>query len=474
MPNHATATDQQVTALVDFGSTFTKVAVVDIETGDLLSSGQSTTTVHTDVLEGLAAAFTSCRPELGAVADLARRCCSSAGGGLRMVVLGLEEDITTQAARQVALNAGGRIAETFSGLLGPDDIDRLAGLEPDLILLSGGTNGGDTACLVGNAKSLAKAGLAAVIVVAGNVEAQAEAGRHLESAGRNWLAAPNVLPEIGVVETEKVQIAIRDVFISHVIGGKNLSASVDFTQMVTLPTPDAVRQGGELLSLGIDADRGFGPLLVVDVGGATTDVYSVVRSTSIGSQRKELVPSATTSRTVEADLGLRWSAEGVVDAAGGLGLLDEDRIARLTDAAAVRVGDPSFLPNAQDEVDDDVQLAQLAAVIAIHRHAGRQRVGIGPDGVSIRLEGRDLREVPLIVATGGVFRSNPDVDFATAFNEAFGAFERNVLGPRDVRIVIDRKYVLAAAGLLSSSHPRAAFRLMSDQLAAPSVEGALT
>ena len=104
MPNHATATDQQVTALVDFGSTFTKVAVVDIETGDLLSSGQSTTTVHTDVLEGLAAAFTSCRPELGAVADLARRCCSSAGGGLRMVVLGLEEDITTQAARQVALN----------------------------------------------------------------------------------------------------------------------------------------------------------------------------------------------------------------------------------------------------------------------------------------------------------------------------------------------------------------------------------
>lgn len=140
----------------------------------------------------------------------------------------------------------------------------------------------------------------------------------------------------------------------------------------------------------------------------------------------------------------------------------------------MRVGDPSFLPNAQDEVDDDVQLAQLAAVIAIHRHAGRQRVGIGPDGVSIRLEGRDLREVPLIVATGGVFRSNPDVDFATAFNEAFGAFERNVLGPRDVRIVIDRKYVLAAAGLLSSSHPRAAFRLMSDQLAAPSVEGALT
>ena len=70
--------------------------------------------------------------------------------------------------------------------------------------------------------------------------------------------------------------------------------------MVTLPTPDAVRQGVELLSLGIDADRGFGPLLVVDVGGATTDVYSVVRSTSIGSQRKELVPSATTSDCVGA------------------------------------------------------------------------------------------------------------------------------------------------------------------------------
>lgn len=461
-----------VFSLVDFGSTFTKVALVDVRDGALLCTAQSATTVSTDVLEGLQAALSICEQELPGTTASVRRCCSSAGGGLRMVVLGLESDITTEAASQVALNAGGRIAATFSGILDADALAELSEVNPDLILLSGGTDSGNSECLISNARSLAARKPPAVIIVAGNIDAQAEAGRYLDESGCTWLAAPNVLPEIGVVNAERVQAVIRDVFISHVIGGKHLSKSADFTRMVSLPTPDAVRQGVELLSVGTEHDPGLGPLIVVDVGGATTDVYSVLRPNHIGAQRKELVPPAHTSRTVEADLGLRWSAEGVVDAAAALGLIEQANFDRMVEAARLRTADPSFLPRTGQERDDDIELARLAAVIAVRRHAGRQKVGIGPEGVSIRHEGRDLREVPLVIATGGVFRSNVDVDFGTLFNQGFATFERQVLGPHKVRVVIDRRYVLGAAGLLSSSHPHAAFQLMRNQLINLSPEGA--
>lgn len=472
MSTDLTSSSPEAMALVDFGSTFTKVAIVGTAGGALIASGQSTTTVATDVLDGLAHAFADCEPGYAAASAVVRRCCSSAGGGLRMVVVGLEADITTQAANQVALNAGGRIAATLSGVLSASEVDDLVRLDPDLILLSGGTDGGNTDCLINNARSIAARKPASVIVLAGNADAKDDAGRYLEDAGCTWLSAPNVLPQIGIVDTERVQAAIREVFISHVIGGKNLSKSADFTKMVSLPTPDAVRQGVELLSVGTGQRPGLGGLVVVDVGGATTDVYSVIRTSHVGAQRKELVPSAQTSRTVEADLGLRWSAEGVVEAARSLNMVTGLKLERLVAAAQVRISDPSFLPQTDDERADDIELARLAAVIAVRRHAGRTRVGIGPEGVSIRLEGRDLREVPLIIVTGGVFRANPTVDFAEMFNEGFASFDRNILGPKQVRVVVDKRYVLAAAGLLSPSHPDAAFHLMYDQIINLSREGA--
>ena len=85
----------------------------------------------------------------------------------------------------------------------------------------------------------------------------------------------NVLPRIGVLDPTPARAAIREVFVRHVIGGKGLSKGPAFGRLVRAATPDAVLAGVELLADGADDVAGVGDVVVVDVGGATTDVYSV-------------------------------------------------------------------------------------------------------------------------------------------------------------------------------------------------------
>ena len=97
---------------VDFGSTFTKAALVDTASGELLGTTSHPTTVETDVIEG----FEACRATLGNP-DVPTLACSSAGGGLRIAVLGNEQLVTSEAGRRVALSSGGKVVHVGSGLL---------------------------------------------------------------------------------------------------------------------------------------------------------------------------------------------------------------------------------------------------------------------------------------------------------------------------------------------------------------------
>ena len=110
-------------------------------------------------------------------------------------------------------------------------------------------------------------------------------------------------------------------FLAHVIGGKHLSKRADFTAMVTGATPDVVLTGVELLARGLDpvtmpGHPGAGDVVVVDVGGATTDVHSVVElDPEEATLSREVVATTPVTRTVEGDLGMRWSATSTVDSA---------------------------------------------------------------------------------------------------------------------------------------------------------------
>jgi uncharacterized protein (TIGR01319 family) len=443
---------------VDFGSTFTKASLVDIEAGRMIASASHPTTIATDVLDGFEACLASLEAQVPGATYAEVLACSSAGGGLRIAVVGNEELVTAEAGRRVALSSGGKVVAVLSGGL---DAGRYADLRdalPDVVLLVGGTDGGNSSQLTADADFLAAARWAGPVVVAGDVDAQSTVSAAFEESRTPYVLADNVVPRIGVLAAESARAAIREMFLAHVIGGKHLSSrrSVtgdDFTDMVRGATPDIVLTGVELLARGLDEARpGAGDVVVVDVGGATTDVHSVVElDPEESGLAREVVATTPVTRTVEGDLGMRWSAVSTVAEAG----LDH-----LAEAAERRRKDPGYLPESQAEIDADEAIARAAIGLALRRHAGRSKVVLSPEGRVVERTGKDLREVDLLVGSGGVLRNGTEGVVGRVLLPATGDHDGGWQLPRAPRVVVDRDYVLAAAGLLAGEHPEAAYLLV--------------
>jgi uncharacterized protein (TIGR01319 family) len=155
---------------------------------------------------------------------------------------------------------------------------------------------------------------------------------------------------------------------------------------------------------------------------------------------------------------LRWSAVSTVEAAAADGVTVPGELRR---AAERRHAEPSFVPAVRDEVEHDLALASAAVGIAVRRHAGRQRVAFSPEGRLVERTGKDLREVDLLVGSGGVLRHNAPADAIRVLSAAVGDHvDGGWLVPRAPAIMVDRDYVLAAAGLLAPEHPDAAYALL--------------
>ncbi|MGW4498998.1 glutamate mutase L [Micromonospora sp. NPDC004336] len=436
----------------DVGSTYTKVAVVDLDGGALVAAASAPTTVGTDVLHGLDAAVGAATAGVG-VRDVPWYVCSSAGGGLRLAVVGYEHLVTAQAGRRVGLSAGANVVHVAAGRLGAAGLTALRAARPDVVLLVGGTDGGDAETLTHNATRLARARWRVPVVLAGNVDVRADLHALLAGAGVPVTVADNVLPRIGVLAPASARAAIREVFLRHVIGGKRLSRGSRFARLVRAATPDAVLTGVEVL-----ADALGGDLVVVDVGGATTDVYSVLTPDERASgPGREVAGSLWRARTVEGDLGMRWSAPGVVRAAVEERLLGDAERDGLAAAAAVRAGDPGFLPAGDADRAVDARIAALAATVALRRHARGAATG--------ERAGRDLRDVRLLVGSGGVLRHAAPADAAGVLRAVLADHAGGWPLPRAARPVVDVDYVLAAGGLLAAEHPAAAGALLRRHLA---------
>ncbi|MCX5064897.1 glutamate mutase L [Micromonospora lupini] len=435
----------------DVGSTYTKAAVVDLAAGVLVGAAAAPTTVGSDVLHGLDAAVAAATAGLG-VRDVPWYVCSSAGGGLRLAVLGYEALVTAQAGRRVGLSAGAHVVHVAAGRLGAADLTALRAARPDVVLLVGGTDGGDADTITHNATRLARARWRIPVVLAGNTDVRVELTGLLEAAGVPVTGADNVLPRIGVLAPASARAAIRAVFLRHVIGGKRLSRGARFARLVRAATPDAVLTGVEVL-----ADTLGGDLAVVDVGGATTDVYSVLtpdeRATGPG---REVAGSLWRARTVEGDLGMRWSAPGVVRAAAEERLLSPDEAGDLGAAADRRAADPAFLAADDGERAVDRRIATLAATVALRRHARGAATG--------ERAGRDLRDVRLLVGSGGVLRHAPGAASGQVLAAVLADHAGGWALPRAARAVVDVDYVLAAGGLLAEEHRTAAAALLRHHL----------
>jgi uncharacterized protein (TIGR01319 family) len=426
----------------DVGSTYTKACLVDLGAARLVARAEHRTTADTDVLHGLDAAVAACGPPPGTPWYV----CSSAGGGLRLAVVGYEELVTAEAGHRVGLSAGARVVHVAAGPLGGAGVAALRAARPDVVLLVGGTDGGDGEVLAHNAARLANARLRTPVVVAGNADVRDGAAAVLAARGVPVTVAGNVLPRIGVLDPGPARAAIRAVFLRHVIGGKRLSRGPRFASLVRAATPDAVLAAVELL-----ADAGGAGLLVVDVGGATTDVYSALPpdAEQEAGPRREAAGTLWRARTVEGDLGVGVGAPGVLAAAAAERLLTEtDDAVR----AAVAAGPPF-------DAATDRHLAALAATVAVRRHARGHTPGPGRP----RTGGRDLRTVGLVVGSGGVLRHGGG---AVVLDAVLGDTGGGWRQPAAARTVVDADYVLAAGGLLAGEHPAAAGELLAAHLGA--------
>ncbi|HEY3503447.1 MAG TPA: glutamate mutase L [Actinocatenispora sp.] len=440
----------------DVGSTYTKLVAVDVDAGELAATAEHRTTVDTDELHGYDACLARLAEALPG-ADLSDQyVCSSAGGGLRLAVVGYEPLVTADAGHRVGLSAGARVVHVAAGRLDRAAVGALRACRPDVVLLVGGTDGGEQEVLLNNADRLAGTRLRVPVVVAGNADATDAVLATLTTGGVPTVAAPNVLPRIGELNPAGARAAIRQVFLSHVIGGKKLSRGPRFAALVRAATPDAVLAGVELFADGAGEVPGAGDVIVVDVGGATTDVYSILSpDPELSGPRREVAGTLWRSRTVEGDLGMRWNAPGIVAAAAAERLHPGD--GPLAAAAAVRAADPGLLPEDTADRDTDRRLAELAVTVALRRHARGERRADGS-----RRPGRDLRQVRRLVGSGGVLRHDPDgpAVLSAALSDHAGGYPL----PTRATAVVDRRYVLAAMGLLAADHPYAAARLGATHL----------
>src|SRR5665811_1958875 len=439
---------------VDFGSTFTKAVLLDPADGAPLAAASVPTTISTDVLDGYRSICQSIAAAGFPPADEVLA-CSSAGGGLRLAVVGYERSVTAEAGQRVGLSAGAKIVHVAAGPMTTAQVGALRASRPDVILLVGGTDGGNAEVLLHNGSRLAKARLGAPVVVAGNVEARAEVALALESTGRRFILTDNVLPQIGVISPDGARAAIRQMFLRHVIGGKHLSRGPQFASMVRAATPDAMLRGVETLAAATDGD-----VLVFDIGGATTDVYSVISPEGEDATlRKEVVAPLWHARTVEGDLGMRWNARGVAAAATVEHLLSGSDLARLRAWAARMEANPAYLPKGERELELDLALARVAAVTAVRRHARPAHPGD---------PALPLTRLAHVVGSGGVLRYSPKASQDSVLRAITSDFAGGWKVPAEARTAVDSAYLLFAAGLLADAEghgPEVAARVARQVLA---------
>lgn len=452
--------------LIDFGSTMTKVTAVDVDTEEILGTSQSYTTIETDIINGLNNAVALLKEKIGDVTFVEQYACSSAAGGLRMVAIGLVPELTAKAARQASLGAGAKVIKTYSYELTESDLEEIDRINPDICLLTGGTDGGNKENIVYNAKMLARSKGTFPIIIAGNRNCADTCKEILKD--KQTHVCENVMPKLDIPNVGPVQAKIREIFLEQIVKAKGLSNAEALVGDILMPTPSAMLTSMKLLAKGTKTEEGIGDLLGVDLGGATTDIYSMSFGLpTTGMCALKGLREEYAKRTVEGDIGMRYSIHGIVDAAGiarvsELSGLDEDRCRELIDYLSVHT---DVVPkDGEDELEKiDYALASLAIETAVTRHAGRLEQYYSPMGISYMQTGKDLTAVKTVIVTGGALIHTKRTA-AIASHAQFTPMDAMSLKPREAEVLVDRKYILAAMGLLSTVYPDTALRIMKREL----------
>lgn len=407
---------------VDVGSTTTKARLFAYERGEwmVLGSADRPTTVEEpaeDVIVGVGAAVRAVGETLDlelispdghiAVGEGGRvLACSSAGGGLRMVVCGVVRQMTAESAQRAALGAGAIVQDVLTvrdGRFPIERIARISSLSPDMILLTGGTDGGQIGHVIALAEWIRAADPRSrygdrrlPVIYAGNVDARSFISEVFRDSASLHIV-DNLRPQLEKEILGPARDAIHEVFMEHVmVQAPGYDSLLKIVDAPLLPTPGAFGLLMQQLSRETADD-----VLAVDVGGATTDCYSVIDG--------ELY------RTVSANLGMTYSAPNVFASTDPVNIArwlpyptDAEHIRQWTANKMIR---PTTLPHATEDLQMEHALAREAIRLAFAHHnrlvVGLKGIGAGQGIGGALSEGTgrqrvDLMRVREIIGSGGV------------------------------------------------------------------------
>lgn len=436
--------------LIDFGSTFTKVVIVDLVSKEIVLTDKVPSTVNTDASICLNQCFELSKKVLGEAdfKQAEKLASSSAAGGLRMSVVGLTNSLSTLAGKSAALSAGARITSSFSGILTEDSINELEKGGTEIILFCGGYEHGNVSMVARNAEILAGSNLSVPIIYSGNSELVRDIRRIMQVHKKQCYIAPNIIPRQGVLNPEPTQCIIKSIFFDYIMDMKGLHNIKNEFSNRLIPTPAALLSAGELLSRGTDIYEGLGPLMIIDIGGATTDVYSIGENKSCDGAKPIGSSEPFLKRTVEGDLGMRESCHSAMGECGiGSAALRLDITeSQLRNAIRHRAEKTDYLPDNETERMIDDMIAISSASAAVRRHAGRIIPSYNRDGKSIQ-QGKNLTDFSRIIGTGGILVHNHNPSRILKSAEK-NVRDKNILLPESVDTYLDKDYILFSSGLM--------------------------
>jgi len=381
---------------------------------------------------------------------------SSAGGGLQMMVAGVVKSMTAESAERAALGAGSIVMDVLAsndGRLPHEQIERIRHLRPDMILLSGGIDGGTITHVVELAQVIAAAdpkprlgiGYQLPVIYAGNIDAKEEVGRLLGEKTALY-QVENLRP---VLERENLGPArdkIHDLFMEHVMAqAPGYDKLMGWTDAPIMPTPGAVGSIIETIAKQQDIE-----VVGVDIGGATTDVFSVFKDTF--------------NRTVSANLGMSYSVSNVLAEAGIENVmrwvpfgLPELEVRNRIKNKMIR---PTTVPQALEDLKLEQAIAREALRLAFEQHKsfavglkGVQQERTISDAFSQSSSGAtlvNLMDLDLIVGSGGVLSHAPRrQQAAMMLADAF-------LPEGITRLAVDSIFMMPQLGVLAEVHEKAA------------------
>ena len=458
---------------IDFGSTYTKLTAIDLKKEEIISTSRAMTTVKDDVLIGFNEAFEILEEDLKEKLKddytiVKKIACSSAAGGLKIVAIGLVPDLTAEAAKKAALSSGARVIKTFSFALTQENMKELASLNYDMILLTGGTNGGNREYILNNAQTLIEHKISKPIVVAGNEEVADEIGKLFQKNDMEFYISENVMPVVNKINVAPVREVIRAVFMKNIVKAKGMENVQKLIGDIIMPTPTAVMRAAEIFSKNLSDSEEENNVVVIDIGGATTDVHSIGKGLPKNNTiQLKGMEEPYSKRTVEGDLGMRYSSLALFEAASlnkiRAYLGSKDSKVTIRENFKFRQDNPDFVAKIEDDLIFDEMMAMICTEIAVNRHVGTLESIYSPMGTIFVQSGKDLTNVKYIIGTGGIINNNRDprkILELSLFNED----DPLILKPQFARFLVDRSYIMSAMGLLGNDYPDVACNIMKKYL----------